>query len=62
MKDFFKKLLNWIKKVVSHKLFLPILFTLLTMVFMPISILIGGAMFGVAVNYFIVYIIDIYKK
>jgi hypothetical protein len=29
---------------------------------MPISILIGGAMFGVAVNYFIVYIIDIYKK
>lgn len=62
MKDLLNKIKTWLLAVVNHKLFLPFLFTVLTMVFMPMSVFIGGAMFGIAMNYFVTYVINMNKK
>ncbi len=61
MKDTFKKIKAWLLTVVKHELFLPFAFTLLTMLCMPFSLFIGGAMFGCAINYFIIYILNLVK-
>lgn len=62
MKDLFEKIKQWFIKLFKHDLTLPFLFLILTIIFMPISVLIGGAAFGVAVNYLVLYILKIYKK
>lgn len=62
MKNLFEKIKQWLLTVVKHNLFLPFLFTLLTMIWLPFSLFIGGAMFGCALNYFITYVINLVKK
>ena len=62
MKKLLENIKAWLLSVINHKLFLPFLFTALTMICMPISVLLGSAMFGIAVNYFVVYVINMNKK